>query len=145
MLVARSAFFAARMARKTRKVAAEPLATEPLAGVVEALPGGQRPPGASTSEAGNVANTPPPSHGGAAAAAAAAPLVAASPAADAAALAAKAARVAAVLASLYPPPLAIPLTVNNHFELLVAVVLSAQCTDKAVNARESSYKVVLRA
>ena len=50
-----------------------------------------------------------------------------------AALREKAARIAAQLRSLYPPPLAPPLNHRNTFELLCAVVLSAQSTDKKVN------------
>ena len=46
---------------------------------------------------------------------------------------AKAARIAAQLAELYPPPLAPPLNHHSTFELLCAVVLSAQTTDKKVN------------
>ncbi|MDP6172510.1 MAG: endonuclease III, partial [Prochlorococcaceae cyanobacterium ETNP2_MAG_10] len=41
-------------------------------------------------------------------------------------------RVLVRLNELYPKP-AIPLTHNNDFTLLVAVLLSAQCTDKKVN------------
>jgi endonuclease-3 len=44
----------------------------------------------------------------------------------------KAARIRAQLAKLYPKP-AIPLDHTNHFQLLVAVMLSAQSTDKKVN------------
>ena len=36
------------------------------------------------------------------------------------------------LDELYPNP-PIPLNSNNHFQLLVAVLLSAQCTDERVN------------
>jgi len=50
-----------------------------------------------------------------------------------AALREKAARIAAQLGGLYPPPLAPPLHHRNTFELLCAVVLSAQSTDKKVN------------
>ena len=46
--------------------------------------------------------------------------------------AARARAIAAVLAQLYPV-LEVPLTHENTFELLVAVILSAQCTDAAVN------------
>jgi endonuclease-3 len=45
----------------------------------------------------------------------------------------KAARIAAQLAALFPPPLEPPLNHRNNFELLCAVVLSAQSTDKKVN------------
>ena len=45
----------------------------------------------------------------------------------------KADRIAAQLRKLYPPPLAPPLNHRNNFELLCAVVLSAQSTDKKVN------------
>ena len=45
----------------------------------------------------------------------------------------KAARIAAQLAALYPPPLTPPLNHRSNFELLCAVVLSAQSTDKKVN------------
>ena len=45
----------------------------------------------------------------------------------------KADRIAAQLRELYPPPLAPPLNHRNNFELLGAVVLSAQSTDKKVN------------
>ena len=45
---------------------------------------------------------------------------------------ARAEAIAALLARLYPQ-LAMPLKHGNTFELLVAVVLSAQCTDEAVN------------
>jgi endonuclease-3 len=45
----------------------------------------------------------------------------------------RAARIAALLQELYPPPLAPPLTHRNHFELLCAVVLSAQA--RAARAR----------
>lgn len=45
---------------------------------------------------------------------------------------ARAARIAAGLAELYGE-VACPLTHRNNFELLVAVILSAQCTDAAVN------------
>ncbi len=41
-------------------------------------------------------------------------------------------RVLVRLNELYPKP-AIPLTHNNDFTFLVAVLLSAQCTDKKVN------------
>ena len=44
----------------------------------------------------------------------------------------RAAAIAARLAGAYPG-LDCPLTHRNHFELLVAVILSAQCTDAAVN------------
>lgn len=44
----------------------------------------------------------------------------------------KAARIAAILDALYPSP-PIPLTHEDPFQLLVAVVLSAQTTDKKVN------------
>ena len=50
-----------------------------------------------------------------------------------AALREKAARIAVQLRELYPPPLAPPLNHRNTFELLCAVVLSAQSTDKKVN------------
>ncbi len=46
--------------------------------------------------------------------------------------AAKAARILAILDALYPDP-AIPLTHEDPFTLLVAVMLSAQTTDKKVN------------
>jgi endonuclease-3 len=45
---------------------------------------------------------------------------------------ARAARIAASLAELYGE-VECPLTHRNNFELLVAVILSAQCTDAAVN------------
>lgn len=45
---------------------------------------------------------------------------------------AKAARIAAQLDALYPDP-PIPLTHASPFQLLVAVMLSAQTTDKKVN------------
>ncbi len=45
---------------------------------------------------------------------------------------ARAMMVAKLLASAYPR-VECPLTHRNHFELLVAVILSAQCTDAAVN------------
>ncbi len=44
----------------------------------------------------------------------------------------RAAAIAAGLASLYGE-VECPLTHRNNFELLVAVILSAQCTDAAVN------------
>ncbi len=44
----------------------------------------------------------------------------------------KAARIAEILHGLYPEP-AVPLDHTDHFTLLVAVVLSAQTTDKKVN------------
>ena len=50
-----------------------------------------------------------------------------------AALRAKADRIAAQLGQLYPPPLEPPLNHRSNFELLCAVVLSAQSTDKKVN------------
>ncbi|KAI8477214.1 MAG: hypothetical protein J3K34DRAFT_515886 [Monoraphidium minutum] len=53
-------------------------------------------------------------------------------AAPPAALLAKAARIGAQLAALFPRP-AIPLEHRSHFQLLVAVMLSAQTTDKKVN------------
>lgn len=49
------------------------------------------------------------------------------------ALRAKAARIQRVLDELYPLP-AVPLAHGDPFTLLVAVVLSAQCTDARVNA-----------
>lgn len=49
-----------------------------------------------------------------------------------AALRAKARRIQAILDELYPAP-AIPLAHSDPFTLLVAVVLSAQCTDERVN------------
>lgn len=45
----------------------------------------------------------------------------------------KAARIQAQLSLLYPPPLAPPLHYRNVFEFLVAVLLSAQTTDRKVN------------
>jgi endonuclease-3 len=45
----------------------------------------------------------------------------------------KALAIAAALEKLYPPPLAIPLDHATPFQLLCAVVLSAQTTDKKVN------------
>ena len=45
----------------------------------------------------------------------------------------KALRIQAILDELYPAP-AIPLRHENPFTLLVAVILSAQCTDARVNA-----------
>ena len=45
---------------------------------------------------------------------------------------ARAGALAASLAQAYPA-LEVPLSYRNTFELLVAVILSAQCTDKAVN------------
>jgi endonuclease-3 len=45
----------------------------------------------------------------------------------------KALAIAAALEKLYPPPLAIPLDHASPFQLLCAVVLSAQTTDKKVN------------
>jgi endonuclease III len=45
---------------------------------------------------------------------------------------AKAKRIQAILDELYPNP-EIPLKHTNHFTLLVAVLLSAQCTDARVN------------
>ena len=56
-----------------------------------------------------------------------------SPAAMSASAAAKAARIAAQLATLYPGPQPCPLDHANTFQLLVAVMLSAQTTDAAVN------------
>lgn len=47
-------------------------------------------------------------------------------------LAAKAAKIGAILDELFPDP-PIPLEHQDPFSLLVAVVLSAQCTDKKVN------------
>jgi endonuclease III len=44
----------------------------------------------------------------------------------------RAARIAAILDELFPAP-AIPLAHDDPFQLLVAVVLSAQCTDARVN------------
>ena len=44
----------------------------------------------------------------------------------------KAAKIGAILDRLYPQP-PIPLTHADPFTLLVAVVLSAQCTDERVN------------
>ena len=44
----------------------------------------------------------------------------------------KAERIHSILVELFPTP-PIPLNHRNHFELLVAVLLSAQCTDKRVN------------
>ncbi len=44
----------------------------------------------------------------------------------------KAQRIHKILVELYPKP-PIPLDHKSHFELLVAVLLSAQCTDKRVN------------
>jgi endonuclease-3 len=44
----------------------------------------------------------------------------------------KAARIHKILVDLYPTP-PIPLDHKSNFELLVAVLLSAQCTDKRVN------------
>jgi endonuclease-3 len=49
-----------------------------------------------------------------------------------ASLRAKAARIQATLDSLYPAP-SIPLEHEDPFQLIVAVVLSAQCTDARVN------------
>lgn len=49
------------------------------------------------------------------------------------ALRAKAARIADALAARFPS-LVVPLQFGSHFQLLVAVLLSAQTTDKAVNA-----------
>src|SRR5262245_63959761 len=46
----------------------------------------------------------------------------------------KAARIQSILDSLYPAQLAIPLDHVDPFTLLVAVVLSAQTTDKLVNS-----------
>ena len=45
---------------------------------------------------------------------------------------ARAHAVAALLARIYPTP-EVPLKHHNAFELLIAVILSAQCTDEAVN------------
>ena len=45
---------------------------------------------------------------------------------------ARANAVAALLARIYPAP-EVPLKHRNAFELLIAVILSAQCTDEAVN------------
>ncbi|NUN13302.1 MAG: endonuclease III [Myxococcales bacterium] len=47
-------------------------------------------------------------------------------------IAAKAAKIAAILDELFPDP-PIPLEHQDPFTLLVAVILSAQCTDKKVN------------
>ena len=44
----------------------------------------------------------------------------------------KAARIQALLGELYPAP-AVPLDHENPYTLLIAVLLSAQCTDKRVN------------
>ena len=49
------------------------------------------------------------------------------------AIQARAACVANILNQTFPRP-SIPLTHSSHFQLLVAVMLSAQCTDKRVNA-----------
>lgn len=56
----------------------------------------------------------------------------AEPGKPSAALRAKARRIQAVLDELYPAP-QIPLAHSDPFTLLVAVVLSAQCTDERVN------------
>ncbi|CAG9463342.1 unnamed protein product [Pedinophyceae sp. YPF-701] len=45
----------------------------------------------------------------------------------------KATRIRKQLAELYPPPVPIPLDHKSDFQLLVAVILSAQSTDKKVN------------
>ena len=45
----------------------------------------------------------------------------------------KIARILSILDKLYPPPVPIPLNHSNPYQLLVAVVLSAQTTDGAVN------------
>ncbi len=45
---------------------------------------------------------------------------------------AKAKKIAEILADLYPAP-AIPLQHSSHYTLLIAVLLSAQCTDARVN------------
>ena len=50
------------------------------------------------------------------------------------ALLAKAARIRSQLHALYPPPFQPMLQHKNKFELLCAVLLSAQTTDKSVNA-----------
>jgi hypothetical protein len=50
------------------------------------------------------------------------------------ALLAKAERIRAQLTALYPPPFAPLLNHRNHYEFLCSVLLSAQTTDKAVNA-----------
>lgn len=62
---------------------------------------------------------PPSSHGG--------------PLGPPAPLLAKAERIRAQLAALYPPPVPVPLDHASPFQLLVAVVLSAQSTDAKVN------------
>ena len=56
-----------------------------------------------------------------------------SPAASAPSTVAKATRIATQLAALYPGPQPCPLDHASEFQLLVAVVLSAQTTDVAVN------------
>jgi endonuclease III len=60
-----------------------------------------------------------------------------------AALKAKAARIASQLAALYPPPLPSPLNHRNHFELLCAVVLSAQV--RLLGAHAAGRRAVGRA
>ena len=45
------------------------------------------------------------------------------------------------LEELYPET-PVPLNNRNHFELLVAVLLSAQCTDKRVNEIKISYSLL---
>ena len=50
-----------------------------------------------------------------------------------AALLLKADQIRCQLSSLYPPPLAAPLNSSSTFQHLVAVMLSAQTTDKKVN------------